>query len=261
MNKTQVLTIAGFVLLLLVLLFGFNTKPQKLIKEERERSLNLQITDISIIRDEAMKTLSGDERSLIQILQSNVEGAESDSLKIEKLKELSSTWYELGNFALAGNYAEKIAEKTTKGESWGIAGTTYAIGITQSTQEKEKIYCREKALESLESAISLEPENVDYQLNRAVVLAEHPSSDNPMKGILILIDLNKKFPKNVPVINNLARFALQTNQLDKALERLNSALELDNDNIMTNCLMGQVYSKLGQMDKAEEYRLKCEQLK
>lgn len=261
MNKTQVLTIAGFVLLFLILLFGFNTKPQKLINEERERSLNLQITDISIIRDEAMKTLSGDERSVIQILQSNVEGTESDSLKIEKLKELSSTWYELGNFALAGHYAEKIAEKTTKGESWGITGTTYAIGITQSIQEKEKIYCREKALESLESAISLEPDNVDYQLNRAVVLAEHPSSDNPMKGILILIDLNKKFPKNVPVINNLARFALQTNQLDKALERLNSALELDNDNIMTNCLMGQVYSKLGQMDKAEEYRLKCEQLK
>lgn len=259
MNRHQLIAIAGFFALFLLLLFGFSTKPKTLLLQEKERSLNLKSTDVSILRDEAMEKLSGDERSVIQILQSKESQEEDTLMRIELLKDLSRTWYQYNNYALSGYYAELIAENTQKAESWGIAGTTYAIGINASSKEKEKRYCRDKAVECLENAISLDSENLDYQINRAVVLAEHPDSDNPMKGILILIDLNKKFPQNVPVMNNLAKFALQTNQLDKALERLTTALALDPDNRMTQCLLVQTYDKMGDTLAADKYRSLCEQ--
>jgi len=260
MNKAQAITIASFVALLLILLFGFNTKPAKLLLQEKTRSLNQQFTDINIIKDQAMEQLSGDQRAQIQILQSKLDIAD-DSLKTNvALKELSGKWFAIENYALAGYYAEQIAEKSQNAAAWGIAGTTYAIGIKKSLEEKLQKYCREKSLLSLENAISLAPDNIEYQLNRSIVYIEHPEPDNPMKGVQLLLKLNKNFPENVPVINNLARFALQTNQLDKALVRLNTALELESDNKMTHCLLAQAYSNKGEEGLAEEFRIKCEQL-
>jgi tetratricopeptide (TPR) repeat protein len=259
MNKHQSYSLLAFSLLFLLLLFGFATKPKTLLQQEKERSLNLQSTDVSIIRDEAMAKLSGDERSMIQILQSKESQAEDTLARIEVLKDLSRTWYQNGQYALAGHYAEQIALLNNSGDSWGIAGTTYAIGIKGSTSEKEQRYCRDKAVEALESAISIDPDKIDHQLNRAIVLAEHPDSDNPMKGILILIELNKKFPENVPVMNNLAKFALQTNQLDKAIGRLTTALALDPDNKTTICLLAEAYEKVGDMTQSKVYKSLCEQ--
>ena len=259
MSKSQLLTILTFVGLFFLLLFGFNTKPQKLIKEEKERSLNLQATDIAIIRNEALENLSGDERSTIQILQSKIGNEPFDSTSLEPLKDLSGAWYKFGSLALAGYYAEQVAIVDESAQSWGIAGTTYALGVNRSKLDKEKSFCLQKALQSLENAISLDPNEIDYQTNRAVLLTEHPPKDNPMQGILILRELNKNFPKNVPVMNNLARFALQTNQLDKALERLNTALALDPTNKTTNCLLVQVYAQMGDKASEEKFKVLCEQ--
>ena len=79
-----------------------------------------------------------------------------------------------------------------------------------------------------------------------------------MKGIQILLKLNKNYPENVPVMNNLAKFALQTNQLDRAQVRLQKAAELDPNNRMTNCLSMELYTKLGELSTAEQFRAKCE---
>ena len=80
MTKSQIITIAGFAALFLILLFGFRTKPKDLLEQERTRSLNLSATDISIIRDEAMEAIDGSTRSNIQILQSQLENNQ-DSLE------------------------------------------------------------------------------------------------------------------------------------------------------------------------------------
>ena len=150
-----------------------------------------------------------------------------------------------------------MALLTESAESWGISGTTYGLCIKRSQKEKEREFCLTKALEALENAISLDPENLDYQINRAVILAENPPKENPMRGVLLLLEMNKKFPKNVPVINNIAKFALQTNQLDKAEQRLLGALKIEPENVMTNCLLAQLYTTLGDKDKALTFREIC----
>ena len=174
------------------------------------------------------------------------------------MKDLSSTWYGEGQIAIAGSYAEQIAQLVQTGQAWGIAGTTFAAGIKSASQEKERKYCLSKALECLENAASQEPKEISHQLNRGIILAENPPQDNPMKGVLLLLDLNKNNPENVPVINNIAKFALQTGQLDRAEQRLSLALELEPNNRLTNCLSAQLYDAKGQKSKAEQFRRKCE---
>ncbi len=74
------------------------------------------------------------------------------------LKQLSGYWYKLGNPVMAGLYAREIAEKENSGLSWSIAGTTFASGLQQELDEKQKLFVRDQALEAFENAISLEPE-------------------------------------------------------------------------------------------------------
>lgn len=257
MTRSQLLTTAAFLLLLLFLQFGFRTKPVKVLELEQSRALNQTSTDISILKNEAFDELQSGDRSRIQILEAQIQEEDNPEAKLELLKNLSGTWYALGQSALAGNYAEEIAKEENTSEAWGIAGTTYAACVKSSTKEKEKSFCLQKAIESLEMASSLDPAAVNHTLNRAVLLAENPPSDNPMKGVLLLLDLNKKHPENVPVINNIAKFALQTGQLDRAEQRLLKANDLLPNNKTTNCLLAELYSAKGDISKAELFKEKC----
>jgi len=258
LTQVQLYSILAFTLLLLILLFGFRTKPNELIEREKTRALNVQSTTVNILIQEASAGLSDVSKSRIQILESQINDV-SDDEKVELYKELSSVWYTAGEPGIAGHYAEQVASLTESAEAWGIAGTTYGLCVKKSSKDKERTLCLSKTLESLENAISLDPKNIDYKINKAVVQAENPPADNPMSGVLQLLDLNKKFPKNVPVINNIAKFALQTNQFDKAEQRLFSALEVDPDNITSNCLLAQLYMAKGDENKASKFREKCEQ--
>ncbi len=244
-------------LLVLGLLLFFPTKPKKLILEEQSRALNTQSTDVFILKKEAFEEIPEGLASRFRLLDNQLETTADTLSKISLLQGISGEWYENGFYGIAGYYAETAADLSGNAQAYGIAGTTYAIGINRAEKEKEKIFCKQKSLDMMEKAISMDPEEISHQINRGVILAEHPDADNPMKGILILIDLNKKYPKNVSIINNLAKFALQTNQLDRAEARLMEALSLDSNNNVTICLLAQLYKTIGNLEKESLYKSKC----
>ncbi len=258
LSSTQYISIGGFGLLFLVLLLGFSTKPKSVLTKEHQRKLNLQSTNVETLKSEAIQELSSMARTRIQLLEAEIRDSQTDSTRIERYKQLAKIWYDEGRVAIAGSYAEEIAMLVDDAEAWGIAGTTYAIGINTSTKEKERQFCLEKALAALENASSIAPDVVSYQLNRAIILTEHPPEDNPMRGVLMLLDLNKKHPKNVAIINNIAKFALQTGQLDKAEQRLLKANDLSPNNNTTICLFAKLYKAKGDISKAEFYEAKCD---
>ncbi len=256
LSKAQFYSILFFSLLLLLLLFAFRTKPKDLIQREKTRSLNLQSTNVNILIQEARSGMSETSISRVQILDAQMEQSEGDA-KIEILKDLSSIWYDENQLGISGHYAEEVAILDNSAEAWAIAGTTYALCTKRTEKPKEQSFCLTKSLEMLENAISLNPEEVSYQINKAVILAENPPKDNPMSGVQQLLALNKKYPKNVSVINNIAKFAIQTNQLDRAEQRLLGALELEPDNITTICLLANLYEAKGQESQALTFRARC----
>jgi len=260
MNKNQKATIGIFLALFAVLYFGFDTKPSGHGQIEKSRALKMSTTDVSILKREAFGKLTGVEQGKIELLRAQLVNAQDSIQKLSFLKELSGAWYEFGFASIAGDFAEQVAEITNSDESWGIAATTYFRGIGDSQSDKEKKFCKERAMNAFDIAISLNSDRIIHQVNKAVTLAEHPDEDNPMKGILQLLDLNKKYPDNVSVLNQLARLGLKTNQIDKALERLKKALSLQPENLTSNCLMAEVLSKSNKSAEAEEYKIRCQNL-
>lgn len=243
-----------------LLYFGFSTKPQSQKLVEKQRALQATSTNATALIAQAKSQLSADQLSTLAAIEHQLEESDNDSLKVELYKELSSRWYELQKTAIAGHYAELIAEIENTEDAWSIAGTTFTLCIQKEQEKKVVDYCTNKAIEALEKATSINPNNLQHRINLALVYVENPPQNNPMKGILMLVDLNEKHPGNAQVLTQLGRLALKTGQYDKAVERLEAALIAEPENLKANCFLAQAYEALGNKDAASRYSTKCEQL-
>jgi len=261
MSKLQLVVVASAIFLFFGLYFGIDTKPLKQKDVEKTRSLSSESADINVLlRDAKSSKVSKEDSNIILALDLALEEANTDSTKIKSLKDLSRKWYELGAYEIAGFYAEQIAEMNGVEEAWSIAGTTYAIGIQKAKERKIKDYCTERAINAFESAISLNPSNTAHNVNLALCYAENPPQDNPMKGIVMLLDLNKKYPENVSVLTTLGRLAIKTGQYDKAVARLEKAISIDKNKANAYCLLAQAYEGLGDSAKAVNSADQCKRL-
>ena len=258
MSKYQIFTITGAILLFLFLYFCFDTIPNKQKNLEKSRMMNIESTGISNLIKDAYANIDAEQKSIIDAMNLDLEKSGSDSLKkIQILKSLSGTWYDLGFPSIAGSYAEDIAVIQKTETSWSMAGTTYAICVKNTDDGKIKDFCAKRAIKAFESAISINPESIEHRINLAICYVDQPNQDNPMQGILMLRDLNTKYPENVAVLNQLGKLALQTNQTEKALERLEAAIKLEPANKNTICLLATAYKNAGNDAKANEYQNKC----
>ncbi|MBL7794494.1 MAG: tetratricopeptide repeat protein [Saprospiraceae bacterium] len=258
MTRLQLSIIASAIALFFVLYFGCETQPKKQQLLEKSRALAAERTDATTLIEEAFATLAPAERSAIETLAAQAEAAGNDTAQAPALfRQLSGEWYKAGFQAIAGYYAQLAAEAVNDDQSWSIAGTTYLLCFQQAPDEKSKSFCLPRAITAFENAISIAPENVTHRVNLALCYVESPPQDNPMKGILMLRDLNDKYPDNTAVINQLARLAIKTGQYDRAIERLNEALRLNPDDANANCLMALALEETGKAEEAAKFDLKC----
>lgn len=257
MSKLQSIVLAIGFLLFSLLYFGFSPKPKTIASIESNRAVSSATVDINNLIRAVQDSLSTDQRSYLITLEKEIEASENESNKMNLLKRLSSKWFEYGQPQIAGFYAEKVAEVENSVEAWSITGTTYAAAFKGSFSEKVKDYALTNATAAFENAISLNPDAMQPKVNLALCYVEKPLKENPMKGILMLIDLNKQYPDNPLVLTNLGRLAIQTGQWDKAIQRLGRAVEVDPTNRNANCLLAQAYAETGEKEKATIYMEKC----
>lgn len=260
MTKLQLAVFIAAVALLALLYLGFDRKPKTVKDAEKTRVLAVESTDINILLAEAKKTLKVEEANTVLVLEQQLALADNDSLKSNALKELSGGWYRIGKYALAGYFAQQVAELEDTEDAWSIAGTSYAICVQKVEDEKTKQFCTNRAAEAFENATSVNPANLQHQVNLSLVYLENPPKQNPMQGVQILLDLNKKYPKDVLVLLTLARQGMRTGQYEKATERLSNILAIEPDNVDANCLLAQVYEQLNRPQEAQPYINRCKSL-
>ncbi len=257
MQSKQWIAIAVAALLFLVIYGLLDRLPPERQAINEQRALAVEATDINALLQEARADLPPLVEADLTALEVRLEEASTDSARVEAFKALSSRWYRQGNPAIAGYYAQEVAELQETDEAWGIAGSTYVICLQRAERAKVRAYCTQRAVSAFEKAISLNPEQLDYRINLALVYTENPPEDNPMKGVLMLRTLNQAHPENVSVMNQLARLAIRTGQYEKALERLQRAEELQPDNRSTLCLLAEAYRASGQSERATAYAKRC----
>ncbi len=256
MTKKQLITLIFSGLFFLGLYFGTDIRASKQDKIDKKRNLETTGIDIAPFLKKAKSSIEPAKLTFINLEEEKLRSV-NDTQKVVILKELASAWYKYDKPIISGHYAEKIAVSLSTDESWSIAGTTFLIGLRQAKTELEKKYCTEHAVKAFENAISLDSDNINHKLNLALVYVENAPKDTPMKGIMMLLDLNKKYPDNISVLLTLGRLGLKTNQLKKAIARLEKVLALDAENSTAICLLADAYNRIGNQEKAEVFSKKC----
>lgn len=257
LGKSKLLPIACFLGLFLTLYFGCDTKSPEQKLAEKSRAINFEKISTQMLLTDAKEKLLSEEKAYIDGLSLQLERSPELEEKLTLLEQMASFWFTKKEEALSGVFAQQIATQKENAESWAIAGTTYSLCIQRQSDADIKDFCFDRAVKSFEQAQSLEPDNVDHQINLALCYVEKPLEENPMKGIQMLLALNSNHPEDTKVLIQLGRLGIQTNQLEKAAARFNKVLSLEPDNIAAHCYLGQIYSQTGNKSLAEKHLLVC----
>ncbi len=240
-----------------MLYFGFGKVPKEGTESNEKTAADNSSMVLESIREQAKAGLASDAKDSVSALEKISVTTNNDSTKVETYKKLASFWYQAGKAEVSGYYAEKISDITKDKEALQITGTTFRIAIASAKDEKIKDICSEKAIKAFESAIAIDTTNVNYKMQLAMVYVDRPIQDNPMKGILMLRELNTKYPENIDVLVQLGKLAIQTGQFDKAVERLSKAIQLSPQTPSIFCLLAEAYNGKGDKTNADLAIKKC----
>ena len=258
MNKLQISVVTGAIVLFAGLYFGFDTKssaPHRTTGTPSETASTA--TSGESVQAKARGRLNAEQTAALAQKEDAVETATEKPAKLEALKALSGWWYAAGELPTAGLVAEEVAMLDQSDAAWSVAGATFFNGLRQAQDPVLRQFCAERAAQAFEKAASVNPDQVEHRVNLALVFAENPAPEDPMKAVMMLRDLEKRHPENPAVYNALGRLAIKTGQWARAVERLEKAWSLDPSNPNTPCLLAKAYEELGKPDKAADFAKKC----
>lgn len=257
MNKPQYFALLAALALFCILYLGFGTVPanQKIV--EQSRSIQAIGVGLDALVEDARAHLDAGQSARLQKIEQEVASANTDADRADKLKQLSGWWYAEGHPEIAGGVAEQVAELDHTDEAWSVTGATFYGALVGQQNAKVREYCATRAINAFESAISLNPGKVEHRVNLALVYAENPSADDPMKAVTLLRSLEAEHPDNPAVYNALGRLAIKTGQWERAIARLEKARSLDPQNPNTACLLAKAYNGIGNSAKAAEFESLC----
>ncbi len=255
LSAGQKITILVFIGLYFAMYLGCDTTSKEIQMLEKSRTVNPYYINIQAEIMQAKSQISSEDRLALEELELDVEQSMDDE-KIEGLKKIASKWYNIGLPLLSGYYAEQIAEIENTEDAWALAGTTNFLSLSTLNSEKHLKYAQQHAIDAFEKAISLNPQNLDHKINKALCYVE--DKENPMQGIMMLRELESENPDAPAVQMQLGRLSLRTNQLDKALERFNKVIQLDPANKDAHCLLAEVYKEKNDKSGFEKHSAICQ---
>ena len=251
MNRQQIFVVVSAFALFFTLYFGCDTKSREQKALATSRILTAETLDMKTESAKALETLPAAQKADIQALTPKAASGDPSVLK-----QLSAAWHTSGRDDIAAWYAEQIAEKEKTEEAWSIAGANYYLAISQNTEKNIRDFCSQKAVNAFQNAASLNPTKLDYKINLALCYTENPPQDNPMKGILLLRELDAQNPENTAVNVQLARLAIKTGQFEKAIGRLEKIIVKEPKARKVVCLLAEAYHGANN-PKAAEMESKC----
>lgn len=101
-----------------------------------------------------------------------------------------------------------------------------------------------------EKSKSLDP--VQQRISEAVTMVQ--SGQSPMQGVMMLREILEEDPNQVDVHWHLGHFSVQSGQYDKAVERFQKVIELDDHGHYpdANFYLGKTYATLNEKERAIE---------
>lgn len=248
MQKGQIALGFGIIILVLVLYFAGKTSSKKDVKPAG----NITTIDVSIddyIVEQTAK-LQPSGKTQITTIADAIKGVNTeDTAAIKKLYLQSSEfWKNNGNSAIGSYYFYQFANIEATKTAYSNAGDVLIEAYKNHADSIISNNLITFAVRSYENAVEKDSSDVELQIKLADVYVQ--GSQEPMKGIGILRELETKYPNNISVLMALGRMSIQSGQYDKAKERLKSVLALEPQNTEALYFLAITEAQLGHKGEA-----------
>lgn len=245
LNKTQIAVVSG-ALVLIVLLLLANTKllpKEEAPVAEHEHS---ETADFTKIVQSAIDALGASEKKAVQSLDEAIKTSPDKKLAFENMINM---WDSLRNPSVAAYYMELASQASPTEVNWLEAANRY-YAATRFVEETNRPLLYNKAIESYNHVLEMNPKNIDAKISLAACYVE--GSPDPMKGIGMLREIEKTDSTNVNLQLNFAFFSERSGQWEKAIARFEKVLKFQPDYIEAYLHLADAYIQMGDKTKAIE---------
>ena len=193
--------------------------------------------------------------------EAQLKNAGDDAAKLGLQKKLAKQWDDVNQPAPAAFYYQTIAGKENTFGDWLTAGNHFndAFNSTQDTLSQPALV--NDAIECFETASKMRPADLDAKTGLGIAYVNQFSlgigqDGGPPKGVMLLLDVVRQDPKNINANLNLGKFAVNSRQYDKAVERFKTVIE-QKPSADAYFYIAESYKQLGLKKEAIDAYQKC----
>jgi len=242
-KQTQLVLLAAAVVLFVLLYFAPKKPDHPPVKEGMANNPTKAFENIESFVKTATGVLGPEQKTVHDSFLKNVSGSE----KSKWLDSLSVFWDKQKRPDIASFYTEKKAASENKATEWFRAGDRYYYSLRFIKDNNEVPALYQAAMNCYENGLKLEPNNTDAKIMLAACYVE--GSQDPMKGITMLREIEKTDSNNVKLQMNFALFSVRSQQWDKAITRFNKVLKIDSTYIEAYLHLADAYEQQGNKPK------------
>ena len=243
----RILLIAGTVLLSVLLYFA----PGQLNrKKDGETAINTGRSAEGFKADDLLNSAeasldSTQKNTLVFLKEALKKNGEKDTASLDALGRF---WDRNGIPAAAAIWFERKAEVIKSEGAYLEAAYRYfdAFRMVEDTAVRRELVS--KSIASYQKVLEINPKNLNAKTDLGACYAD--GTNEPMKGIMLLREVVAEDPKHEMAQYNLGMLSVKSGQLDKAIERFNTVLEINPKRVEVNFYLGQVYLQKGDTAKA-----------
>ncbi len=244
--QLRYILIAGTVLISVAIYFapGQINKDRAPAKETTENTQGgLQADDL--LRS-AKASLDSTQRKNLEFFEEALK--KSGNQDTAALDGIGRFWDRNGIPAAAAIWFERKAEVIKSEQSYLDAAYRYFDGFRMANDTAIRAELVKKAINSYQQVLKINPGNLNAKTDLGACYAD--GTNEPMKGIMLLREVVAADPKHEMAQYNLGMLSVKSGQLDKAIERFNTVLEINPERTEVNFFLGQVYLQQGDTAKA-----------
>ena len=252
--KKQQLIVAGSGVALFCLIYFFGrTVPKKdpnaPAPTAQAGNAASQSIDLKSILEASKKQLTASQQAFVSQLESAVVRGNVKEQQIKVYRQLAGFWRDSAHLLLPYAYYTAEASKLENSEkSLTFAAHYFLSELRRQNEPGIKKWMAVEAKELFEKALVLNPANDSSKVGLGSCYLFGQISETPMQGIQMIMEVANRDPNNMYAQFMLGMGGLESQQFDKAIDRLSKVAAAQPDNLEAVLGLAEAYERKG--DKA-----------